>query len=744
MKNHKVSKTITLSSLVLASTCWSSIALAQASAADETEYSSGNDIIVTATKRGNSTIIDTPITIQAIGEDALNGRGATEFADFSKLVAGLSTWDQGTGNKRYVLRGVSSGGAGTVGVYLDEIVLTGENAQSGGGLQADPRLYDVQRIEVLKGPQGTTFGSSALSGVIRYIVNKPNLTEIGTKGRVAVTQQKGAGVGTNFDATANIPIIDGVAAIRASGFYQYRPGYIDNKWTDGANSEKTWSGRVQGRVKVGPATLDLFYQHQDTDAGLDYYNLTTETRGPVPTKYYQSAVERVFFKDKMDLFNATLNYDTGIGTITAVATNTKRTLAYGRPATAVLAAAARLPVTNLNVQSTLSNPRTNKTQAYELRFASDWGGPIGLLAGVYYQKDDRVFASQIPVINPDTGYIGGTGSFGPILQNRSLTTQIKEKAVFAEVTFDITDKLQVIGGARAFQFNNMSQGLVTTGVLGRPGTGLGPITRDKAKDVIFRGIASYNFTPRTKLYAQVAQGYRPGGTNDQAAAALGGTTVPDGFTSDSLVNYEVGFKHASIDNRLLFTVAGFYIDWSDIQLALRTPVGPTGTQYAYTGNAGKARIYGAEMELQVEPVRGLRLGFSGAYINPTVREAVPGAGVEGDSIPYSPKITATLSGDYEFAVGDHKAFIGGDAAYTDDRVSDFPTNTTNYFELKNFVVVNARAGVDFGRFNVTLNVKNLLDDKTVTDVFLQQPPTTLTGYFRVPPRTVSLQFGVDF
>ncbi|PZR45840.1 MAG: hypothetical protein DI537_60555, partial [Stutzerimonas stutzeri] len=286
--------------ILLVGACWPGIAVAQtASTAPE---NTGSDIVVTATKRGSSTIVDTPITIQAIGDEALTQRGATEFADFSKLVAGLSTWDQGSGNKRYVLRGVSSGGAGTVGVYMDEIVLTGENSQSGGGLQADPKLYDVQRVEVLKGPQGTTFGSSALSGVIRYIINKPDLDDIGVNGRVAVSHQRHAGVGTNFDATANIPVVTDAVALRASVFYQYRPGYISNQWTDDANAEDTMSGRVHGRIKLGDATLDLFYQFQNTEAGLNYYNTTLEGGvGAVPTKYYQSAKERLFFNDKLNL-----------------------------------------------------------------------------------------------------------------------------------------------------------------------------------------------------------------------------------------------------------------------------------------------------------------------------------------------------------------------------------------------------------------------------------------------------------
>lgn len=726
--------------------CWTGIGLAQdQNQGPASGPATGGDIIVTATKHGNTSIINTPITIQAISGQALSQRGATEFSDFSKLVAGLSTWDQGPGNKRYVLRGISSGGAGTVGVYLDEVVLTGENSQTGGGLQADPRLYDVQRVEVLKGPQGTTFGSSALSGVIRYILNKPNLEKFSLAGRVAISDQDGAGVGTNFDTTVNVPIVKDVVALRSSAFFQYRPGYISNKYTDDANAEKTWSVREQARVKLGNATLDLMYQHQNTDAGLNYYDLTLENHQPTPTKYYQSSIERQRFYDNLDIFNATLNWDIGFGKITAYATHTDRKIVLDRPGTAVLAAAAKRSLTDPNTLSVLDNPRENKMDSYEARFASSWGGPISLLAGVYYQKDNRVFASRIPTVNPDTGYISPVGGvYGNILQDRSLTTHLREKAAFAEVTWDITDKLQIVGGGRVFKFNNSSQGLVTTGVLGKPGTGYGPVSHNNETGAIGRGIISYNFNPDTKLYAQVAQGYRPGGTNDQAAAALGGATVPSGYKSDSLVNYEVGFKTQSSDRRLFFNLAGFYVDWSNIQLSLKTsPLTSGGTTYAYTGNAGRARIYGLEAEGNYELIHGLNIGFSGSYINATVRQKVTGAGVPGDEIPYSPKWSGTVSADYDWTIGSRKAFVGGDVSYTGTRYTDFPSNTLTYYRLKNYTTVNARAGMDFGNYTVSVIGRNILNNSAVTDVFLEQPPTTLTGYFRNPPRTVSLQFSFN-
>jgi outer membrane receptor protein involved in Fe transport len=735
-------------SIISLSVLLSQNAYAQTSAGSgsgsEIARSEDGDIVVTASKRGDTTVMDIPMSITAIGDKALQQRGATEVNDFVKFVPGLSTSDQGSGNKRYVLRGISSAGAGTVGVYLDEIVLTGENDDTGGGRQPDPRLYDLERVEVLKGPQGTTFGSSALSGVIRYIINKPDLNDFGGTIHAAVSDQHLAGVGANFDMTANIPVVTDRVGLRASVFVQGKPGYIDNRYEKGVNTDETFSGRLQARFKPSDAaTLDLFYQYQHTDAGLNYYNEVDFSGAAVP-HYQQVGPERQGYVDVLKLYNATFNYDTGVGKVTGTATHTERRTIYTRPGSQALGGAARLPPEDPSVRSVMQQPRKSKVDAFELRFSSDWGGPVQLLTGIYYQKDDRDFTSRISTIGANGRIDGIGGIFGPVLQDRQLFTKIEEKAAFGEVSWDITDKLHLVGGLRAFKFNTVSQPFVPQGVLGRPGTGPGPISRAKVSSVIGRGNLSYDFTSDTKIYAQVAQGYRPGGTNDQSAAALAGATVPEGFAPDDLINYEVGIKHMSADRRLSMAVTAFYIDWSKIQLSLRTPANAAGQRYPYTGNAGKARIYGLEGEVTARVGDGLRLSASGAYTNATVRETLPNAGSRGDRIPYTPRWAGTVTADYDFDIGRSKANIGADASYVGNRATDFPNTGVNYIRLDDYITVGAHASVQMGNKRVSLIVRNLLDDDTVNDMFLLLPPVTVNGFFRNAPRTVSLEFGLNF
>jgi outer membrane receptor protein involved in Fe transport len=723
-----------------------SSALTPAIAADTAaNMGAPEEIVVTATKRGADTVMKTPLSVQAIGGAALEQRGALEFDDFSKLVSGLSVFDQGPGNKRYILRGINSGGAGTVGVYLDEIVLTGENSQGTGGLQADPKLFDIERIEVLKGPQGTTFGSSSLSGVIRYLVNKPDATKYSVDVRAQVTGQHYAGTGSNYDLTVNVPIVADVLAVRASGFYQKRPGYISNRYEKNYNDDETWAGRVQVRLNVGNGKLDLFYQEQDVDAGLNYFNLKDYFGAAVP-KYYQAGPERLSSTDKMRLLNATFTYDTDFGTFTATASNTRRKMYLARPASQVIASAVgNANAEDPSVRSVIEQPRLSKVEAYEGRFASNWGGPVQALVGLYYQKDKRDFSSLVRTVD-SLGYVGGGGVYGPVLQNRSLYTEISEKAVFGELTWNVTDQFKLTGGVRAFEFDNKSQPTVLIRPPGRPGTGVGAVTTSGEKSAIGRVIASYNFTDDLMVYAQWAQGYRPGGTNDPAAAALGGVTIPNGYTSDSITNYELGVKYASPDRRFTSAVAAYYIDWKDLQTSLFTPTAPGGsTRYTYTGNAGTARVYGLEWEATVRPTAGLSISSAMTFTDAKIEQTLEGSGVAGDRIPYTPKFAANLAVDYQFPIKDEiTGFVGADESYVGDRATSFPRITTMYTKLDDYFVTNLRAGVEFSNYKITAAVRNVLDDDAVVDVVYIQPPLTVDGYLRNPPRTFSLEFSAKF
>ena len=187
------------------------------------------EILVTASKRGAVALRDIPMSIQAFTGEDLERRGIVEFIDYARSVSGLSFEDQGPGDKKYVLRGTQSVGAATTGVYFDDIVITGNNRQDGGGRQPDIRLVDMERIEILKGPQGTLYGASSMSGTIRMITNKPNTTEFAGAINAGIGST-GSASGENYDLDGmlNIPLVEDQLAVRLVGYYGEEAGYIDD------------------------------------------------------------------------------------------------------------------------------------------------------------------------------------------------------------------------------------------------------------------------------------------------------------------------------------------------------------------------------------------------------------------------------------------------------------------------------------------------------------------------------------
>ena len=223
------------------------------------------EIVVTATKRGDASIQDIPLSVQAISGDSLQESGALAFNDFFRQIPGLSVVDQGPGDKRYIIRGITSAGAGTVGLYFDEIVVTGNMLTTDGGRSIDVRLFDMDRIEVLKGPQGTTFGSSSLSGAIRWIPAYPDMNQASMDvGAGFNSTRHSDGLGYTVDAMVNIPVVKDRVALRFAGIKIDNDGYIDNMFREDANDDDTEALRGILAVQVTDnLKFSVLGMHQD-------------------------------------------------------------------------------------------------------------------------------------------------------------------------------------------------------------------------------------------------------------------------------------------------------------------------------------------------------------------------------------------------------------------------------------------------------------------------------------------------
>ncbi|WP_345417118.1 TonB-dependent receptor [Halioxenophilus aromaticivorans] len=700
------------------------------------------EVILTATKRGDAGIQDIPFAVQALGGEALESMGAADFGDFFRMVPGLAVFDQGPGDKRYIIRGVNSTGAGTVGLYMDEVIITGENAQDGGGRQPDLKLFDIDRVEVLKGPQGTTFGSSSLSGTIRYITKKPDFEGPSADVTFGLRSTDGADLGHEIEVAGNLPLIDDVLAVRVAGYKLAREGFIDNQIADDVNDEDTSAGRVS--LLYTPTDRLSIYamaMNQDSETGGPSYYHENDYLGNALREYAQADLTKNGFEDDMSLYNLTADYDLDVGTITATTSKLKRDTRFSRDTSFYLDYVFGWDYLTEG-RSVITQPKAREVDSYELRFASDFSDPFQVLVGGFKQSEERFFRSSIVQANAS----GVMMSDGYYSLDRTVATEVEESALFAELSYDLTDKITVTAGARWFDYEYDEQGISLQGASGGAGSGPGPVLSFEEDDIIGKFNLSYQINEDHMAYFQWAQGFRSGGANDQTAAQLAGVTIPAGYGSDSLNNFEVGFKDTFLNGALVLNTAVYYIDWSDIQIQDQATDGVL--SFPYRGNGGAAEIYGFEFDATAYPMDGLSLTFSGSLLQAELSEdnPIPSSGVDGDKIPYTPETTFSLSGRYEWAVGTSTmlGFVGGDLAYVGERQTELRPDSSTYLELDSYALANLRAGVEDDSWSASLSVNNVFNDDTVTDVFRTIPGVYPDGYLFNNPRTLILSFKKSF
>ena len=696
------------------------------------------EITVTATKRGTQNLQDVPFSVQALSGDKLDSIGAVDFEDFFHFIPGLSVFDQGPGDKRYIIRGVNATGAGTVGLYLDEVIVTGENAQDGGGRQPDIRVFDIERVEVLKGPQGTTFGSSSLSGTIRYITSKPNLQDYEIHGKYGFKDMKDADdLGQQFEAAVSAPLIEDKLAVRVAGLYVDDDGFIDNRFSDGVNSDETIAGRVSLLAKpVDNLSLSLMAMWQDVETdGPSYFNMV-DADGDALAELSQADLSRNPFEDETLVYNATVEYESEYGVVTGTISRYDRETVFNRDAS--LAVGPR---------SVITQPKDRELDSYEIRFSSSWDLPVQTLVGFFAQNEDRFFQSRIFPSDSHTGEFTEVAGFS---LDRNVETSIDELAFFAEFEFNIIDAVAVTGGFRYFDIDTEEVSVAAQGFSGAAGGGRGPDLSFGETGFIGKANLSYTHSDDLMVFAQWSQGFRSGGPNDQTAAAIAMATIPAGFGSDSLDNYEIGAKSSWLDGKIVANASLYYIDWADIQIGNHAQ-NPTNANefFPYRGNGGGADIYGIELEVAAQPFEGLELGLVASYIDAELSEDSPipeEDGMKGDGINYTPESSFTLTGQYTRPLPrkNWDIFFGGDVSYVNDRDTEIRPNNPLNVQLDAYALVNLRLGVRGDDWSAILSVNNAFDDGSVIDVYRIIAGRTPDGFIPQRPRTVVFSISKSF
>jgi len=717
------------------------------------------EIVVTALRR-ESTVQSTPLAITALTGQNLTNAGVTDVTDYAKMVPSLRIQDNGPGQRRVSLRGILAAGEPTVGTYYDETPVAGSVGVSSdaGGRTPDFSLFDVDRVEVLRGPQGTLYGASSMSGAIRVIFAKPkNDYEGAVEGTIGGV--KGGGLTYNLNGMVNVPIAHDVLAARLVLYRRDSDGYVDNSFLGrkNVNKYKTDGGRLLLRfTPTSDLTVDASALIESTDAVSYAWNPQVGER--------TSAAQAILpYTDDSQIYNVTARWNLGPVALTGVTSYQHRKSSYAADDSYYIltyrtekGCANYLNGGGACTPSQLSGyygyidsfgpqaiyyPGKTTDWTHELRLNSEGNGNFSWTVGAFAEERKNNVLSEEARVDPATGNI-----IMPVELSfrRYIIDEYKQIAGFGEASYKLTSRLTLTGGARYYHYSKSITGAtdIPWDLIG--GT-LKPRTtvRTKENGWLFKFNADYQLTRDVMFYAQAAQGLRPGGANQ----VIG---LPDALTpyqSDKLWNYEVGAKTAFFDRHLYVNGALYQIDWKNMQVSGRT----LNNAYSFISNAGAARIRGAEIEITARPLQGLQLTVNGNYLDAKLTEdqisdAVSAPGRAGNRLPYIPHVTAAATAEYGWDISSSlKMIVRGDVNYVGSSYSEFRPDNIYRIRMKAYELANLRVGVESvdSRWGAYIFLNNVFDAVAINRASQSSTPNSysVTG---ATPRTIGLNVRTNF
>jgi iron complex outermembrane recepter protein len=755
------------------------------------------EITVTAEKRA-STVQDTPISITAVSGGDLAERGIVDFATLAGQTPGISMRENGPGQTEFEMRGMTSSGGNspTVGFYLDDVPMTSPAQAQNGKVVIDPSLYDLNRAEMLRGPQGTLYGAGSMGGTVKLITNQPDTQAFHASGEAITSDTTGGGFNYTINGMLNLPLIDNQLALRLVGTDSHTSGWIDRivlsdfPLSDptgfirgnvlGAHVQADYSQSNAEHLSGGRATLlwkvtddftltpTVFYQRITQDGPSAYDSV------PGTMAHYQPFDIAEPYSDKFTLGALTANYHASGFDVTSVTARWTRTStqtqdtseSFENPYTCITIApdCGQLPFYGPNgvgtgpVAGTETDPSSQFSE--ELRVASTGDGPLRGVAGVFYS--DFKSQWQLNTQSPNNlSYVDFSNFTTPAATTTvwglNEPANIKQWAVFGEGTWAITPAFKATAGLRFFSYTS-DLSMYFAG-WGSPLGGATPSTTDvsqSSKGVDPKFNLSYEFSDDLMVYATAAKGFRPGGGNQplpnfpppNAPANFGYTAWPKTYDSDSLWSYEVGEKSRFLDRHLIVNASVYYEDWTQIQLE-ELPFG-----YPLFDNAGNAKIYGGELEFQALLGGGFTLSASGAYTHATldpgphytiVLQGQPVGDPAATVVPDVPKYTANVGLDYITALSGQLSLVGhADYTYTGQRYDLVAINQGQMWSLPGYGVSNLRLGVKSDSWNISLFCTNLANNhpalENMTALNLANPD--FNRVITSQPRTIGLDFNI--
>lgn len=671
-------------------------AMAQ-TAADEAASADTDDIVVTARKR-EERAIDVPIALNVVSGEALEQRGARNLSDFIQEAPGVGVYDMGNGISKITIRGISTSlGANENGYYLDDLPFTGVTVP----LSPDVRAWDLERVEILRGPQGTLFGEGSMGGTIRILTRGADLDNWEARGSGFGSDTRGGGTNAGIKGVFNAPIIPGVLAVRVAGTHEHFDGWIDDGVTGARNVNDQEFNTFRAKVRFDPTErLSFTGSYWLFNSSFPSGGSSATDDGKVPLTGALTS------KAKYRLYNGTARYDFGGAELFYGYSHSKFALPQAGPL----------------LGGTLIATIDVKVDAHELRLASTGNGPLQWTVGGYLRNARRADGVEFALLGIDNVDF----------------TRSKAKAAFGEATYTFEGvPIDITAGVRYYEEKlggyEINAGLVTTD------------QGDTYKSVNPRVSIAWHPQENATIYASAAKGFRAGQLQPTVSVALGqafGIDLPPALAQDSIWTYEIGGKAELFDRKLTIEGAVYYSNWKDV--TVRIPIATTGFNGLINSNGTHTK--GAELSIVARPTRELTLSASAGYVDATYNGAVPGTGiVDGNPVDDVAKFTANASIDYRAVISDDvsaTARIGWQHA-SPRRFTSFP----GYLPGDATDRIDARIGLDFAMYSLALFADNLTNEHGATSFRTVQPlgpGVSDISANRFRPRTIGIEASFRF
>jgi outer membrane receptor protein involved in Fe transport len=698
------------------------------------QQSNGGAIVVTALRR-EQRLQDVPLAISVIDGELLREKGTQDYRDYLTTVPGVTFAEGGLRGVRVAIRGISDGVGATApltAIYLDEAPITETYTST-----LDPNVFDIERVEVLRGPQGTLYGSGSMGGTIRVITRKPQLNQVEGAADAALETVESGGINWRANGVINLPVVDDRLALRVSGGYRKDGGWIDNValgLEDVNTVEKT---NLRGQLLFAPGldtSVILSVIHQSEDLGgpfQDYFATPVNTTaslyregGSTNAELYSLTVEH-----ELERFAITSASNYTVKDTDNIADGTASLTRLVGLFTGVLIPAGE----GLGVRSASSLDLFTQ----EVRLSTTGSNAVDFVVGGFYSNGTTDFRtnfdfSQAPsldgVVTEEEFYLAQE------------SYQITQIAAFGELTWNITDRLALTAGLRGFDVNqrdiSFGSGLLNGGerTSARKGGG---------SSVTQKYLVDYEVSHDHMIYATAAQGYRNGGATGGFPLApcqtfldeLGYDSVPTQYDPDKLWNYEIGSKNSFAGGTVTLNGAAYYIDWSDIQASVGLACG-----FTFIANAGEARSMGFELEGSVRPVDGLVINAALAYTDAELTAVAPGfAGQEGDPLPFVADWSWNVAATYEHELGAGlDGFLRGEVNHVGPRWNTFRSQTARAIEMDGYTTLALRAGVRGENWGVAIYGRNLTDERIVLNAIAGRYENISS------PRVIGIAANYDF